>query len=251
MSTIEPAEPQPSPPPPQPANNNAKKWLVGCLVVLLLLVLGGVAVLVLGVYAAKKQVDSMSSDARNVYEDAQRAARALESARQMAPALMQAAEARMRLSRAASAAYKAESLQAEACPADAARSAQSVDAEFMRALVGGLPTEPMGTPWFRDGAFATAAANAPALDATGATDAQGPALVALDRALAEAGSIAVIHTTRLDEPTGAAPGRFEGSVQLLGYPDGETLCFAPFEASGSATEFQQRFRAAEEAALGK
>ena len=38
---------------------------------------------------------------------------------------------------------------------------------------------------------------------------------------------------------------------LIGYPDGETMCFAPFEANAPADRFQQEFRAAREAALGK
>ena len=243
MSTTDPIAP--------PPKNNAKKWLVGCLVVLLLLVIGGLAVLVLGVYAAKKQVDSMAGDARNLYEDASRAAKALESAPRLAPELMQAAEARMRLSRAASAAYKAQSLQPEACSDEPPRAAPPVDAEFLQALVGGLPTEAMGTPWFRHEVFATAAAAAVPLDTSGLKDTQAPALIALDRALGEAGSIAIIHTTKLEEPTDTTEGRFEGSVQLIGYPDGETICSAPFEASGPAAEFQQKFRAAQEAALGK
>jgi hypothetical protein len=41
-------------------------------------------------------------------------------------------------------------------------------------------------------------------------------------------------------------------VQLLGYPDGETVCRVSFHAEGaSAAEFQSNFWAAEEAALGK
>ena len=231
MSTPDPVAP--------PPKNNTKKWLVGCLVALLLLVLIGIAVLVLGVYAAKKQVDAMAGDASRVYEDAQRAARALESAQQVAPGIAQGAEARMRLTRVAAAVMAADLAQAGGCPPDPSRAALPVDAQWMRELASGLPAASVGTPWIRHAVFASADSE-----------------VALDRALREAGSIAVIHTTSLVEPVqaeggGPQDGEFEGFVQLVGYPDGETICIAPFAASGSGDDFQARFRAAEEAAVGK
>jgi hypothetical protein len=83
------------------------------------------------------------------------------------------------------------------------------------------------------------------------------AQIALDRALIEAGSVAVIHTTRLVEPRlreggKVEGGEFEGFVQLVGYPDGETMCISPFTASGTDQgDFEARFWTAEEAALGK
>ena len=232
MSTPEPVAP--------PPKNSTKKWLLGCLVALLLLVLIGIAVLVLGVYAAKKQVDAMTEDASRVYEDARRAAKALESAQQVAPDIAQGAEARMRLGRVAAAVMAADLTQAEGCPPDPARAALPVDAQWMRDVASGLPAASVGTPWMREPAVAAVTTE-----------------VALDRVLGEAGSIAVIHTKTLVEPKAAVEGgeaqdgEFEGFVQLLGYPDGETICIAPFRASGSGGEFQARFRAAAEAAVGK
>jgi hypothetical protein len=235
MSTPDPA----APPPP---NNSAKKWLLGCLGALLVLVLLGVAVLMLGVYAVKKQVDAMAPDARRVVEDVHKAATALESAPRIDPALVQTAEARMRLGRSALPVAVLDKVLPQPCPADAARVAPTVDAEWFRELAnGGLPTQPLGTSWFRQPPF-SAAADA-ALQPDASEDSNARALVALDRGLADAGALAVIHTTRLEA------GEFDGYVQLIGYPDGETICIAPFSARGGEGDFQQQFRAAEEAAL--
>ena len=96
MSTPDPAAPP-------PAKSNAKKWLVGCLVALVLAVLICLAALLLLAYAAKRQVDAMAPEAKRVYEDARRAAAALESTTPVAAGIAQSAEARMRLGRAASA----------------------------------------------------------------------------------------------------------------------------------------------------
>ena len=236
MSTPDPVVP--------PPKNSAKKWLLGCLAALVLLVLLGMAVLLLGVYAVKKQVDSMAPDARKVVQDVQKAAAALESAPGIDPALVQTAEARMRLGRSALPVAMLDKVLPQPCPAGAARTAPTVDAEWFRELAnGGLPMQPIGTPWFRQPPFSTAAEAGLQTDAN--EDSKARALVALDRGLAEAGALAVIHTTRLEA------GEFDGYVQLIGYPDGETICIAPFSARGSEGEFQQQFRAAEEAALAK
>ena len=250
MSTPDPVAPSP------PPKSNAKKWLLGCLGALLLLVLLGIAVLILGIYAAKRQVDSMASDARSIYADAQRAADALKSAEKVAPTLSQAAEARMRLMRAAATvASAAADLKQTACPVDPSRANLSVDAPWMAGLVNGLPSTQTGTPWFRHQVFATAAAVG--LDAKSSEDAQMQALIALDHALGDASSISVIHTSRLVEPRlheggKADGGEFDGFVQVVGYPDGETICIAPFTASGTDQgDFEQRFWAAEEAAINK
>jgi hypothetical protein len=99
----------------------------------------------------------------------------------------------------------------------------------------------------------------------------------------------VIHTTHLQMPKPLADkqfegGRFDGFVQLIKYPGGETICLAPFSASSSDSvgggvgfglrvrgislpltgampkkdpqqqldeDFEERFWRAEEAALGK
>jgi hypothetical protein len=247
MSTIDPV------PPRKPENNNAKKWLIGCLVALLLLVALGVAVLMLGIYAVKKQVDAVAPDAQRVIEDARRAAKALESAPAVAPEVTQFAEARMRIGRAASSVVAAAAnLHAQPCPADPARANLSVDAQWFGELANGdLPTEEVGTPWFRHAVFETAAAAA-----HGSDEDRQQGLVELDRALGEASSISVIHTTRLVEPRLLDGGKvegglFEGFVQVVGYPDGETICIAPFQASTDHDDFQQRFWVAEGAAIGK
>jgi len=241
---------EPVPPPPK---SNAKKWLLGCLGALLLLVLLGLAVLLLGVYAAKKQIDSMATDARHLYEDAQRASDALKPSEPVPRTVSQAAEARMRLMRAASAAAAGTEEQPEACPTDPARPNISVDAQWMAELVDGLPAQPIGTPWFRHQVFATAAE----AGGKGSEDDQVQALIALDHVLGNLSFISVIHTKRLVEPRLQKDGKieggeFEGFVQVVGYPDGETLCTAPFTASGTDQgDFEARFWAAEEAALGK
>jgi len=240
MSTPDPA----APPPP---NNTAKKWLLGCLGALLLLVILGVAVLMLGVYAVKRQVDAMTPDARKVIEDVHKAATALESPPGVEPALVQAAEARMRLGRAALPVAMLDKVEARACPPNAPSLAPTVDAEWFRELAnGGLPKEAIGTPWFRHALFATAADASLLPDAS--EDKQAEAVIALDRGLGENGALAVIHTTRLVE---AAESEFDGFVQLIGYPDGETICIAPFSARGNGEEFRERFRDAEVAALDR
>jgi len=247
MSTTDPV------PPPKPEGNSAKKWLIGCLVALLLLVALGVAVLLLGIYAVKKQVDAVSPDVQSVVDDARRAAKALESPPAVAPEVAQFAEARMRLGRAATSVVSAAAnLQPQPCPADPARANLSVDAQWFGELANGdLPTEEFGTPWFRHEVFETAAAAA-----HGSDEDRQQGLIELDRALNEASSVAVIHTTRLVEPRlldggKVEGGHFEGFVQVVGYPDGETICIAPFEATTDHDDFQQRFWAAEGAAIGK
>jgi hypothetical protein len=251
MSTPEPAA---APPP----NNSAKKWLIGCLVTLVLLVVLGLAAMLLIAYAAKKQMDALGADAHKIYQDAQSAAALFGSGAKEAPsptALAQGAEARMRLARAAAAVAATESLKAEACPSDPPRFPLTVDAEWFRELSYGVPKATEATPWFRHELFSAASAAAPAPADNG--DTQAPQLIELDRGLGDAGSVAVIHTTRLLEPKPLdggkfEEGRFEGFVQLIGYPDGESICMAPFQASGADPEqFQQSFWAAEEAALGK
>jgi hypothetical protein len=247
MSTTDPVPPQ------KPEGNSAKKWLIGCLVALLLLVALGVAVLMLGIYAVKKQVDAVAPDAQKVLEDARRAAKALESAPAVAPEVTQVAEARMRLGRAASSVLSAAAgLKPEPCPADPARANLSVDAQWFGELANGdLPTEEVGTPWFRHEVFETAAAAA-----HGSDEDRHQGLIELDRALGQASSVSVIHTTRLVEPRlldgdKVEGGAFEGFVQVVGYPDGETICIAPFQATTDHDDFQQRFWAAEGAAIGK
>jgi hypothetical protein len=251
MSTPDPAAP---PPPP----NSAKKWLIGCLLALLALVLLGVAVLMLGIFAVKRQVDAIAPDAKRVMADAQRAADALKSAEPVAQQIAQEAQARMRLGRAASAvvAMPVAPAASEPCPAQFARSALTVDEPWFAFLVNGLPQSDSGTPWLRDPSLAAAADNAN----------QGQALVALDRVLNDANAVAVVHATRVQEPVLAAdgkvePGQFEGFVQLVGFPDGETMCTAAIHATNSQgaggtqeqleDDFHTQVLAAEEAALGK
>jgi hypothetical protein len=237
--------PDPVPPPPP---NNAKKWLIGCLVAVLLLAALGVAVLMLGIYAAKKQVDSMSADASKVVEDARRAAKALESSSQVAPALAQAAEANMRLTRAANTVDESLDPQAEPCMPDTSRNSVAVDGPWLAELANGLPSAAVGTPWFREKPFADAAAVG--LDANATEEQKAQALVALDRALGEAGAVAVVHAQRMEENENG--GQFEGFIQLIGYPDGATMCTAPFAASGTnAEEFHSHFWTAKGAVLGK
>src|SRR5205085_2306240 len=134
------------------------KWLLGCLAALVLLVILGAAVLLLGIYAAKRQLDAIAPDARKVVEDVHKAAAALESAPRIDPALVQSAEARMRLGRSALPVAMLDKELPQPCPSNAARAAPTVDAEWFRELAnGGLPSQPLGTPWFRQPPFSTAA----------------------------------------------------------------------------------------------
>src|SRR5205085_11530956 len=141
MSTPDPAVPPPGPPAPK---SNTTKWLLGCLAALVLLVILGAAVLLLGIYAAKRQLDAIAPDARNVVEDVHKAAAALESAPRIDPALVQSAEARMRLGRSALPVAMLDKVLPQPCPSNAARAAPTVDAEWFRELAnGGLPTQPL------------------------------------------------------------------------------------------------------------
>jgi hypothetical protein len=226
-----------------PARNSAKKWLVGCLVALVLAVLICLAALLLLAYAAKRQVDAMAPDAKRVYEDARRAAAALESTTPVAADIARTAEARMRLGRAASAVLAFRVGDGEPCPPELARAALPVDADWFSGLVTGIPAPATGTPWMRDPAIVAAAA--------GANEQQ--AMIALDRTLGDAGAVAVIHADQPSAAGAAGDGpRFQGYVQLVGYPDGETACTVAFHAEGKSDgELQSNFLAAEKAALGK
>jgi hypothetical protein len=232
--------PEPTVPPPPPSN--AKKWFIGCAIALLLLVLVIIGVAVAIIYAAKKQAEAISSNASHLVQDAKNAASMLESAKSAAPDIAQMAQARMRLGRAA-AAVGFENPVAGSCPAELARAALPVDAIWFAGLVNGMPAASEGTPWMRDPAITTAA---------NGTDPQ-QVMLSLDRELAAAGAVAAIHATQLTDPAvGGGGGKFEGSVQLLGYPDGETVCRVSFHAEGAtASEFQSSFWSAEAAALGK
>lgn len=235
MSTPDPTVPPPSPP------SNAKKWFIGCAIALLLLVLIIIGAAVAIIYAAKKQAEALSSDAKHLVQDAKNAASMLESAKSAAPGIAQLAEARMRLGRAA-AAVSFDSPAAGACTPELARAALPVDAKWFAGLADGMPAASEGTPWMRDPAVTAAASEAD----------QQQAMISLDHNLAAAGAVAAIHATQLTDPAAGGGGKFEGFVQLLGYPDGETLCRVPFHAEGaSASQFQSAFWAAEEAALGK
>ena len=237
MSTPDPAI---SPPPPPP--NNAKKWLIGCAIALVVAVLLVIGAAVAIIYAAKRQVDAVSSDAKQLAEDARSAAAMLAPTKAVAQGVAQLAEARMRLGRAASAvAWMAQqgSVPAGPCPAELAQAALPVDAEWFVELAKGLPDAATGTPWMRDPSIFQAVA--------GKDEAQ--ALIALDGALADAGAVAVIQA-RGDGKADAR--RFDGYVQLVGYPDGETVCTVGFKAEGATGgEFQSSFWAAEGTALGK
>ena len=231
--------PDPTVPPPPPSN--AKKWLIGCAIALLLLVLIIIGAAVAIIYAAKKQAEAISSDAKHLVQDAKNATSMLESAKSAAPDIAQLAQARMRLGRAA-AAVGFENPVTGTCTPELARAALPVDAKWFAGLVNGMPAASEGTPWMRDPAVTAAASD---------TDPQ-QAMISLDRELAAAGAVAAIHATQLTDPAAGGSGKFEGSVQLLGYPDGETVCRVSFHAEGaSAAEFQSNFWAAEEAALGK
>jgi len=233
MSTPDPAVP----PPP---NNSAKKWLVGCLVALLLVVLLGLAALLLIAYAAKRQVDAIKSDAQHLADDARHVAAALQPSTPVPPDVRQLAEARMRLGRAASAALASTAGSTEPCPTEFARSALPADAEWFTGLADGVPAPTAGTAWMRDPAIVAAAS---------AADPQ-QAMIALDREFGDASAIAVIHAT--SPATTGDERQFQGYVQLIGYPDGETMCTVAFHAQGAdGSAFQSSFWAAEEAALGK
>jgi len=225
--------------------SNAKKWLVGCLLALVLVLMLVAGAVLFIAYQAKKQVDAIKGDAQHLAEDARRAAAALGSGKSAANDVVQTAEARMRLGRAAASVVAANQANTQSCPPEAARNALPVDAEWFGELVNGLPGADKGTLWMRDPALVAAASDAD----------QEQALIALDKELQEAGAIAVVHSTGANPSAGdgkATTGRFEGFVQLVGYPDGETMCTAAFHADGdTGAEFQKSFWAAEEAALGK
>ncbi|MEO8160704.1 MAG: hypothetical protein ABI588_04735 [Arenimonas sp.] len=284
MATPDPIAP---PPPPPPSGSGAKKWLIGCLVVLLLGVVAAVAVVAIGVYAAKRQLDAMTPDARKAYEDARTAAAALGESARLAPTLAEGEQAQSRLATAARNVAPDQAMTTSACPPDPSRGASPVDAPWFRALADGVPQAPVGTPWFRHQVFSKIA-EVPLGQYPGKEN-EALAMIAADRELAVAGAIAVIHTTRLVEPKlldgkQFEGGRFEGFVQLIKYPEGGSICLVPFSASSSDSvgggvgiglrvrgisipisdampnkdgqqqldeDFQERFWAAEEAALRK
>ena len=272
--------PAPTPTPEKKRN----PLLIGCLVILVLLVLGAGAVMLLGLYAAKRGLEAVGPEAQKAYEQAQAAAAAMQVQAQQASMAAQAMESQARLAMATHAVATAETVSALPCPPDPARVSVPVDAEWFRALAGGVPRERIGTPWMRHRVF-TNLAEQP-FDAQAGEDKIAMASVAADRDLSDAGTIAVIHTTKLAMPVRQAvgkvdAGRFEGYVQLVKYPSGDSLCLVPFSAdspdklgagnsaglrarglnlppAGRRTpqeqvedDFQGRFWAAEEAALGK
>ena len=146
----------------------------------------------------------------------------------------------MRLGRAASAALASTAGSTEPCPTEFARSALPADAEWFTGLADGVPAPTAGTAWMRDPAIVAAAS---------AADPQ-QAMIALDREFGDASAIAVIHAT--SPATTGDERQFQGYVQLIGYPDGETMCTVAFHAQGAdGSAFQSSFWAAEEAALGK
>lgn len=284
MSTPDPPAPPPAPLPPPKKRNN---FLIGCLVVLLLLVLGGVAVVVLGIYAAKNEYDKLAPDARKAYDQAREAAASAEEASRLAPTLAQGAQAQARLATAAHAVADASALTPAPCPPDPARVSIPVDAEWFGQLASGVPEERVGTPWMRHRVFQTLADEP--FDQYVSDENMALAEAAADRDLSDAGTVAVIHTTTLKMPKALDAnkfegGHFEGFVQLLKYPSGDSICVAPFSADSSESvggglgiglrvrgisipvtgampkkepqqqveeDFQGRFWQAEEAALGK
>jgi hypothetical protein len=250
MSTPDPIAPPPPPLPPPPKKRNP--WLIGCLVILVLLLLGAGAVLLLGIYAAKKGYDEYAPKAQQALEEARKASAQVQAAAQDAQAFAQGAEAQARLALATREVATAEAMREVACPPDPTRASVPVDAEWFRALAGGVPRAPMGTPWMRHRVFE----NLANVGLDGAADEPQLALagIAADRDLSDVGVIAVIHQTNLEMPQAGTPGHFEGFVQLIKYPTGDSICLEPFSADSAAQdekEFQRAFWAAEEAALGK
>ena len=273
--------PDPLAPPPKKRN----PWLVGCLVVSVVLVLGAGAVLLLGIYAVKRGYDEMAPQAKQALEQAREAASQVRSAAGSAQVLAQGAETQARLAMAARTVATTHDMNVVPCPPDPARATVPVDAEWFRRMSGGVPRDGVGTPWMRHRLFENLAT---AGIATGASDeAVALAAAAADRDLSDAGTVAVIHTTTLRAPRvlsdgSIEPGRFQGFVQLVKYPVGDSICLVPFSADSpakgggglglgrrvrglgvaggdAATSAQQRaeedfqgaFWAAEEAALGK
>jgi len=257
--------PAPDAPPPKKRN----PLLVGCLVILALLVLGAGAVLLLGIYAAKRQYDQFAPQAQQALEEARKAAAQVQSAAGAAQVLAQGAEAQARLAMASRAVATTQDMNVVPCPPDPARATVPVDAEWFGQMSGGIPRAPVGTPWMRHQLFENVAAAGLAADASDAALAQAAA--AADRDLSDAGTVAVIHTTKLE------PTHFDGFVQLVKYPSGDSICLVPFSADkpahaggglgigrrvrglgvsvngapGADEDFQGAFWAAEEAALGK
>ena len=253
-----------------PAPKKRSPLLVGCLVILAILIIGAGAVLLLGIYAAKKQYDAFAPGAQQALAEARKAAAQVQSAAGTAQALAQGAEAQVRLATAARTVATSQDMNDVPCPPDPARETVPVDAEFFRDMSGGVPRQAVGTPWMRHRVFENLAA---AGLASGASDEQlALAATAADRDLSDAGTVAVIHVGKLEA------GHFEGHVQLVKYPSGDSLCLVPFSADSPATpgaglgigrrvrglgvaaggakpsadeDFQGAFWAAEEAALGK
>ena len=247
------SSPDPVSPVPPPKKRN--QLLIGCLVILALLVLGAGAVLLLGIYAAKKEYDEYAPRAQQALEEARKAAASVQSAAAGAQVYAQGVEAQARLAMATRTIATVQDMNVVPCPPDPARASVPVDAEWFRALASGVPREAVGTPWFRHRVFETLAAAGTARG--GSDEALALAVAAADRDLSDAGTVAVIHATKLQPPSvsadgKAAPGHFKGFVQLVKYPAGDSICLVPFSADGPTQEvFQRAFWAAEEAALGK
>ena len=276
MSTPDPVVAPPPPPPPPPAKKR-NPLLIGCLVILLLLVLGAGAVLLLGIYAAKKGYDEYAPKAQQALEEARKASAQVQAAAQDAQAFAQGAEAQARLAMATREVATEQSIDEVPCPPDPARATVPVDAEWFRALANGVPRAPMGTPWMRHSVFENLANVG--LDGAAEEPQLAIAAIAADRDLSDAGVIAVIHPAKLEMPQAGTPGHFEGHVQLLKYPTGDSICVVSFSADSPAKaggglgvgrrvrglampsagaaapsaeeDFQGAFWLAEEAALGK
>lgn len=282
MSTPDPV----AAPKPPPSKGSGKKWLIGCLVVMVSLVMLGMAVLMLGVYAAKRELDAMTPQQRASYDAARQAELDAFRASEDGPMLAKGAAARARLAAVAQRVEPDAAPTALSCPRDSARANVPVDAEWFRSLAIDVPHEPVGVPWFRHSAFMNLADGAlrkrlPLYEAE--------AWAHTDEELAKAGIVTVIHAVHLREPKLLSGkefqgGEFDGWLQVMRYPDGDTLCRVPFTARSSdkiggglgfglrvrgisvpvtrampkkepqqqiEADFQERFWAAQEAALGK
>jgi hypothetical protein len=270
------SSPDPAPPPPAKKRNTL---LIGCLVILLLLVIGGLAVFLVTLYAAKRQYDEYAPQAQQALEQVQAAAREAEAAAKLAPIYAQGMESQARLAMATQTLASDGNFKVSPCPPDPARVSIPVDAEWFRAMSAGVPKERIGIPWQRHRIF-TLLAEEP-FTANSGDEQLALATAAADRELSDTGTIAVIHTTKLVEPQASGSGHFDGYVQLVKYPAGDSICLVPLRADGAdprpaspslglrargitspagaptdaraqaEQDFQARFWAAEEAALGK
>jgi len=228
------SSPDPAAPPPKP---EGKGFRSACLGFLGVVRFGGFSIGALGGFLGKRELEAMTPAQRAAMEAKRNAELDASEAARLAPTLAEGAQAQARLAKAAQAVAAADALQAKPCPPEVVQSTPiPVDAEWFRALAGGLPKEKIGTPWFRHQAFTDLADDPFGSYITAENTAY--ATIRADKDAANAGYVAVIHTTALQLPklidkSSFEGGRFDGFVQVIRYPAGTSECIAKLHAESS------------------